>query len=181
MIPQDVIDGYLSSLFGRSEPGQTMHHLLVATANPADGSVLGIPNLEVAVYAIAPTGDVDAEQLLAETIMTAIVWARRKGAVVHFAGLAMEVYTIADDGNEVTENRARLLLAERRLQEHPDAVEMTRLYAACRDGRRWTGGHILTGPKAGTVSGPHARVGGIAPQEKGMHQRLVRAAVGLGH
>ncbi|HCU49983.1 MAG TPA: hypothetical protein DGG94_09325 [Micromonosporaceae bacterium] len=182
MIPDEVIEGYLGMLFGNSEPGQLLHHLLVATAAPADHTALGFPQtdkLKVTIYAIAPTGDVDAGQFVAKTIRTAIVEARRGETVPYFAGLAMEVHTVDDDGNEVTENLARRLGADRKLQDHPAAVEVTLLYAACRDGRRWVGEHLLTGDRAGTVVGPEMRVGAIGPQESGTHQRLVRAAVGL--
>lgn len=182
MIPDDVIENYLSNLFGRSEPGQVIHHLLFATAEPADHTALGLPDpgkLKVAIYAIAPTGDVDADRFVSQTIMAAIAEAHRNKTAVHFAGLAMEAHAVKDDGTEVTGNLARRLVADRKLQEHPGAVEVTRLYAACRDGRRWTGEHILTGPKAGTISGPRLRVGALAPQESGPQQRLVRAAVDL--
>lgn len=83
----------------------------------------------------------------------------------------------------MTENRARLLHAERKLQEHPKAVEATELYAACRDGRRWIGRHILTGPMAGTVGGPLVGLGPLVDGEKRFpYQRLIRRAVGIdGH
>jgi hypothetical protein len=183
VIQDEVIDGYLDNLFGSSEPGQTMHHMLFATAGAADRTALGLPTpdgLKVTYYAIAPTEEVDADQFVAQTIVAAIAEARQKDAVVYFAGLAVEGYAVIDDGTELTENLARRLQADRKLEEHPGAVEVTRLYAACRDGRRWVGEHHLTGPKAGTVSGPQVRVGALARQEGGLHQRLVRAAVGLG-
>lgn len=179
MIPQDVLDGYMSSLFGNSEPGKILHALLVAAADPGAVNALGIPDLAVYWYAIAPTAEVNPEQFIAQTIMASIVQARAKGTEVHFAGLATEAHTVVDDGTEVTENRARVLLADHRLEEHPAAVEVTRLYAACRAGRRWYGVHTLTGPKAGTVAGPYLRWGGLRPEERGLHQNLIRTAVGI--
>jgi hypothetical protein len=182
VIPEEVIDGYLGNLLGTSEPGQTIHHLLLATADPADLTALGFPEpdkLEVSIYAIAPTGDVNADRFVAQTIAAAVTETQRSGAMVYFAGLAMEVHAVIADGSEVTENLARRLQADRKLEEHPGVVEVTFLYAACRDGRRWTGRHVLTGPKAGAISGPTVRVGKLASQEDGQHQWLVRLAVGL--
>ena len=98
---------------------------------------------------------------------------------MHFAGLAMELNEVRSDGTAATENRARLLQSENRLSEHPESVEVTRLYAACSNRRRWVGEHYLTGPKAGVVSGPLIRWGAIGPQEKETHQVLIRAAVGI--
>lgn len=183
MISDDVINGYLGTLLGNSDPGQVIHHLLIAAAEPADRTALGFPDpnkLGVSVYVIAPTGGVDAaDQLVAQAIRAAVVEARQNNRVIYFAGLAMEVYAVEDDGTEVTENLARRLTADRKLEEHPAAVEVTRLYAACRDGRRWTGEHFLTGPKAGTVWGPKVCVGALTARESGLHQRLVREVVGL--
>lgn len=182
MIPDELIEGYLASLLGNSEPGQALHHLMFATAAAADLTPLGIPQtdkLKVHIYAIAPTADVDAGRFITQTIQTAIVEARQRQTLPYFAGLAIEAHTVADDGTEVTENLARRLGADRQLQDHPAAVEVTLLYAACRDGRRWIGEHILTGAEAGTIVGPELRVGAPGPQESGIHKRLVRAAVGL--
>lgn len=182
MISDDKIEGYLDTLFGHSDPGDVMHHLLVASAEPADHNALGLPNpdkLAVTLYAIAPDNTVNADQFVSKTIAAAIAEAHDKQATIYFAALAMEVHAVAADGNEATENLARRLGADRKLQEHPAAVEVTRLYAACRDGRRWTGDHILTGPRAGTIDGPQVRVGVLRRREIGPQQRLIRLAVGL--
>lgn len=182
MIPDDVIEKYLSTLFGNSEPGAVIHSLLVVAADPADHTALGFPDpekLQGTFYAIAPDETVDADQFVSQAITAAAVQAQKDATVIHFAGLAMEAYTVADDGCEVTENLARRLTADRKLSEHPAAVEVTMLYAACRDGRRWGGEHYLTGPKAGTKSGPQVWVGPLAPQERGSRKRLIRAVVGL--
>lgn len=176
MIPQDVIDGYLSGVFGQSEPGAALHRLLVATA-PATSGPLGIPELAVTYYAIDASGDRDPEGFIAKTIMASVVEAFEKSAVVHFAGLTMEVDSV-DTGPSERE-QVDALLAEHRLRDHPAAIEVTRLYAACRDGRRWVGEHFLTGPRAGTVDGPHLRIGGLSPGEKGLHQNLIRRAVAI--
>lgn len=183
MIPDDLVGEYLATLFGRSEPGDRLHHLLLATAEPDGHTALGLPDParhRVTFYAIAPDGgDEDAELFVAKTITAAVVHAREAGATAYFAGLAMEVHAVVDDGNEVTENLARRLHADRKLAEHPSVCEMTWLYAACRDGRRWTGQHYLAGPKAGTICGPTLRTGALTPQEAGTHQWLIRLAVGM--
>lgn len=183
MIPDATIEKYLGSLFGVSEPGQNFHHLLLARgAERGAIGALGLPDpdkLEVRWYAIAPTDEVDAELFVNQTIAVAAMEAQANEAVIYFAGLAMEVYAVDDDGTEVTENLARRLKNDRKLQEHPGAVEVTRLYAACRDGRRWTGEHYLTGPQAGAISGPTVRTGRLTAEESGFDRRLIRHAVGL--
>jgi hypothetical protein len=182
VIPDEVIERYLGTLFGNSEPGQTLHHLLFATADKADHTALGLPRadkLKVTMYAIAPTADVDAAQFVAQTIRKAIADVRQSQTLPYFVGLGMETHAVVTDGNEVTENLARRLHADRQLQEHPAAVEVTLLYAACRDGRRWVGEHFLTGDEAGRVVGPQLCAGAVGPQESGIHKRLIRAAVGL--
>lgn len=182
VIPDDVIERYLSNLFGTSDPGAALHHMLTASAVSNAHTALGLVDpgqLRMTFYGIAPDGNMDTDQFIAQMIMSAVTEARRNEAVIHFIGLARELYAIIDDENEVTQNLARRLKADRKLEEHPAAIEMTLLYAACSDGRRWTGEHFLTGPKAGTIAGPHLRVGALAPQERGSLQRLIRTAVGL--
>lgn len=178
MIPQDTIDGYLACLLGNSEPGAVLHHLLVATTAPGAETALGVPSLSTTIYAIAPESS-DAA-FIARAVMAAVAEAREKKAVIQFAGLASEVFVVMPDGNEVTENRARILGPERRLHEHPSAIEMTTLYAACRDGRRWIGHHFVTGPKAGTIFGPQALTGALYPDERARLRGLICAAVDIG-
>jgi hypothetical protein len=182
VIPDDVIEGYLGVLLGQSTPGQALHHFLIAAADPADCTILGLPQpdkLKVSMYAIAPDSTVDPDRFVAQAMTAAVVELRQNSQVVYFTGLAMEVYGVVNDGTEVTQNLARRLIADRKLEEHPSSFEATRLYAACRDGRRWTGEHFLTGPRAGTILGPTMRVGALMAQESGLHQHVVRAAVGL--
>lgn len=178
MIDQDVVDQYLDTLLGHSEPGQSTHHLLVAVQSPAGSSPLGVTGLEVHLYALVPAGDT-VGRLVAQAIMKAVTDSRLQHTPIHFLGLALEVFAVYDDGDEVTANRAHLLAGEKRLQEHPKAVEVTQMYAACRDGRRWFGKQALTGPNAGQKTGPLLMAGDADIQEGGIHQRLIRAAVGL--
>lgn len=182
MIPDDLLDGYLKGLLGESEPGDAMHRMFVVTADPAGYNALGLPEpgkLSLAVYALALDADSDADEFIGQAILAAMVEADNKGTVIHFAGLAKEIFGVPDSGDEASENLARRLQADGKLHQHPDVAEVTRLYAASRDGRRWTGQRVVTGPDAGSVSEPRPRVGRLADQEIGLHQRLIRAAVGI--
>lgn len=183
MISDDLIDKYLATLLGNSDPGDTMHQLVIAAAKATDCNALGLippDKINLTVYAIANDETVNPENFVGTVIMSAMVETRAAGKLAYFAGLAIEAHAVKDDGNEVTENLSRRLQADRKLEEHPAAIEVTRMYAACRDGRRWTGEHQLTGPNAGTVNGPKLRVGPVVHGwETALTQRLVRAAVGL--
>ncbi len=183
MIPKELVDEYLGVLFGNSEPGQTMHHMLVAVAESAAGSALGFlraDKLEVWMFAIAVVGPDRVEEFIAKTIADATEAARVQGKVPYFVGLTLERHLVVfADRDEVTENRARRMVADQQLHEHPEAVEVTQLYAASRDGRRWSGVHFLTGEQAGKMAGPFLREGPIAAEEDATPQRLVRAMVGL--
>jgi hypothetical protein len=182
-IADDMITDYLSSLLGTSSPGDTMHHLLVVAADPGrPRTPLGLVEpdaLKATLYAIAQDDTVDAQQFIGKVIIGAAVDAHRAGLVIHFAGLALEAYTVwlPNDGDEAAENLARRLSADHKLEEHPSAVEMTKLYAACSDGRRWLGSHALTGPPAGKIDGPELRVGGLAHDEREWYQRMIRTLV----
>jgi hypothetical protein len=182
-VPDDLIDKWLSHLLGQSSPGDVLHHLLVAVADPADQNAFGMPDpdkLQLKMYAIAPTGGVDTDNFIAKQIIGATIEATNDRQLIHFAALGVEYHRVVmsdGGGDEVFENQVRRMQADRKLHEHPKAVEMTQLYAACRDGRRWTGRHYLTGDMAGTIIGPDLRVGALAPDERGLHPKVIRAAV----
>lgn len=177
MIAEDDITRYIDILFGHSEPGAALHHLLVAAADPGDVDAFGMPKSMVSMYAIAPDSN-EPEQFIGKAIISAGIDAYKAGRVILFAGFAKEVNVVdTRTADEATENRARRMQAEGKLSEHPAAVEATWLYAACRDGRRWVGNHFLTGAKAGTIIGPDIRVGGLSADERGFHQQLVRKLV----
>ena len=179
MIPDDAIDGYLSAIFGDSEPGAMLHTMLLAVAEPETGP-LGLPKIATTLYAIDPSGPNGGDPFVAKAIRAAVAEKLREGCVIEFAGLAIEAHIVdIPDNDEVAENKARVMHGDRRLSEHPAAVETTVLFAACRDGRRWTGMHYLTGPKAGTVLGPELHQGTLVDQEQGRYARLIRSAVGI--
>lgn len=185
MIPEDTIDRYIEVLLNNSGPGDTMHQLLIASVEPGGSrNAFGLPDptkLAVSVHGILPTEDVDPEGFIAQTIRAAIAKQAKDKLRPIFAGLSIESYAVIDrPADEVSENRARRMIADGQLEQHSEAVEVTMMYAACRDGRRWAAQHIHTGPRAGDVVGPTTRVGPIEYAERRPVRWLVRSAVGLG-
>jgi len=182
-IAEETLTGYINSLFGYSSPGDTLHHLLIASAAPGSLGPLGVLDsdaLKVTAFVIAPDESVEStERFVDKVIIAAAVEARKEGRVIHFAGLTIEAHTVQlpEDVDERVENLARRLDADGKLEEHPNAIEVTTLYAACGDGRRWVGTHYLTGPEAGRIEGPDLRVGGLAHDERRHHQRMLRKLV----
>jgi hypothetical protein len=156
-IPEDMIKRHLDSLLGNSDPGDSLHHLHVVAADKGATGPLGVVSesaLGVYVYAIAydkASADSrwpNAEAFIRDTIKAAYIDHAKEGRVILFAGMSAEIWGIERGKNDALSER---LLAAGRLQEHPNAVEATYVYAACRDGRRWRGTRYLTGPKAGTT------------------------------
>lgn len=172
----DPMQQVLSMYFGLSDPGDIMHHLVVA--RPTRPNAFGFPDLntlELSVVAIAPAGEGTPEDLIA----SALLRAAGKGPVWG-AALTMETHqVVVDTRDEVAENRMRRMRADRQLDQHPDAVETTTLYAACADTRRWWGTHWLTGPDAGTVDGPNLLEGPPTVWDRGDLSRLIRRTVGI--
>jgi hypothetical protein len=170
----------ISPNFGGSSPGDELHHLVLGVSTP---TALGVPDLGVHVFAIAPADLTEpAEMFVARTIVAAAVETAPKGQI-YLAALTIETHAVhmPEDRDEVTENRARRMRSDERLQDHELAVEQTMLYAAVRDGRRWHGSHYLTGPEAGVVDGPHATgPGERVDADYGMPcSQLIRRTVGL--
>lgn len=183
MIPDDLIHTWLSSLFGKSEPGDSIHSLVIVTERLADISPLGMvadpDKLTSALWTLAPDKTVDGMVFANNAIAKAIVDAKEKDQRIVFAALAMELNAVVyDQPGPIPEHEIQMA-REHRLAEHPEHVEVTRLYAACRDGRRWTGSHWLTGPRAGRIKGPSVLTGPLTPQESGSNARLLRHAVGI--
>lgn len=176
MLSEDTIMRHLDNLLSSSEPGAEIHHLHVVEAPLGAVGPLGLFDEEktrVCVYAILPTGDVDPEEFAMQVVVSAAVEADKRNNVVVFAGLSQEMVGLK---NEDVDDLARRIRAENRsLIEHPKAFEATVLYAACRDGRRWTGRRFLTGDLAGTTEGVETLVG--APDRN--EGAIVRAAPAL--
>lgn len=179
-IPEDMIMRHLDLLLTSSEPGATLHHLHVIAAPPGAIGPLGLPDekqLDVTVYGIAPTGDVDVPHFIAQVIAGAAIEADRKGLAVLFAALSQEVWSV-----DPPDDLCRRLSREGRLPTHPRAAELTMVYGASRDGRRWRGRRWLTGERAGTTEDVDVLVGrpqvGEAP---GMTAApLLRRLAGIG-
>lgn len=179
-IPEDLIMRHLDLLLTSSEPGAILHHLVVVAA-PIVAAVgpLGLPDeaqLKTNIYAIAPDKTVDVERFIAKVIMASAVEAADASTVILFAGLSQEVWTAPMD-----EQTRRLINEHRQLSTHPEAAEVTVVYGASRDGRRWRGRRWLTGPKAGTTQNVDLLVGQSDPHEgNGVTcAPLVRRLVGI--
>jgi hypothetical protein len=185
VISDDMIDKYIDVLFGHSKPGAMLHNFLIVSVDreqPTDALGL-IPTdaLKSALYAIDSVGETPPEALIAQTMTAAVVQRIENRELPVFAGLAIETHAVLKGPrDQAAEQLARQLHGQRRLHEHPDVVEVTMLYAACIDGRRWTGEHILTGPRAGEAPYVTTEVGPLSPYERGQLSYMVRMIVGLG-
>jgi hypothetical protein len=145
LIPEEMITRHINSLL-KSEPGDIMHHLHVVAAPASAIGPFGLPDpekLHATVFAIAPDSSVDPVQFVVETIAAAHLDNIKEDRVAMFAAISQETWTA-----RASDELARRLHHEGRLSEHPDAVETTFVYAACRDGRRWRARRDLTGPGA---------------------------------
>lgn len=165
MIPEDMITRHLNMLLHDSEPGAEMQYLhVVSTPNGAASGPFGIPEeskLEVVIAAIVP--DVPTPQEVPNWIRKACVGIYAKhvneGKTIMFAAVGQEVWTAAND------ELCRKLQAGGSLSEHPEAAEVTIVYGACRDGRRWRGYRYLTGPNASQTAEIQMLIGPSQPTE----------------
>lgn len=147
-IPEEMITLFINSML-TSEPGDIMHRLTVVAA-PAFGP-LGLPveeKLKTSMYAIAPI-DGGAVDLVVKSIARAFTDHHERSETILFAALGQETWTVARRDTAREAAVARRLHREGRLSEHPDAQEVTFVYAVCRDGRRWRARRAVTGPGAG--------------------------------
>ena len=181
-IPEEMIMQHLDLLLTSSQPGDEHHHLHLVAA-PADAvGPLGLVDeskLVVSVYVMVPPPDAgDAQDFLYRAIKEAGRTQDVAGAEVLFAAMSQESWSVL---SPTRDDLADQLIKEGRLSEHPDAAELTTVYAACRDGRRWRSARWLTGPRAGTGPPPQLLTGRASPHEArhvlGAH--LVRELVGL--
>lgn len=167
MISEETITKHLDWLLGQSDPGDALHHLHVVTAPEKSTSPLGVvddKDLAVAVYALAPDDSVNTEDFIAHALYKAAREAAKSDETIIFAGLSQEVWLVESESREAMEE-VRRLSPLGKLHEHPDAVEVTVIYAACRDGRRWRGRRYLTGPKAGQNFSADVLVGPVQRRE----------------
>lgn len=185
MLSEERIKQQLDMLLKSSDPGDSLHHLHVVTSDGKPGP-LGPPaesQLETTVYAIMPVGaDVDPETFTANVVVRAAMENIEKGRMPVFAALSQEMVTVeAPAGHQGPDPVAEEILARGgSLAEHPAAMEVTVLYAACRDGRRWKGRRYLTGARAGEIEEAELLVGRVRPRESVLSVApLIRKLVGL--
>jgi hypothetical protein len=165
MIPEDMITRHLNMLLHDSKPGAQLQYLhVVSTPNDTAVGPFGIPEeskLEATIAAIVP--DAPTPQDVPNWIRKACtgIYAQHAedGKTILFAAIGQEVWTAPAD------ELCRRLQATGSLSEHPEAVELTIVYGACRDGRRWRGHRYLTGPNASRTAELKMLVGPSRPDE----------------
>lgn len=158
-IPEDMIMKHLNLLLTSSDPGDSMSHLHVVAAPYDAVGPLGTVDeklLRTSIYAIDAAGK-DPDEFTVTVIAHAAVEHLEKGESIRFAVLSQEMWALTGKPDKLAEQLHR----EHRLSEHPDADEVTAVYGACRDGRRWYGQRWLTGPKAGPPENLEIHVGPI--------------------
>jgi hypothetical protein len=179
-MPEKMIKDSLELLLTQSDAGDVLAHLHVFTAGPDAIGPLGTVDeskIGLHVYVIdAPEGDPEGfaaahlERVRREKLAA--------GQRVLFAAMSQEAWLVPkDDWDE----QAGRLLAQGRLFEHPKMVEVTLVYGAAADGRRWSGQRWLTGPKAGEFENTFELTGPVAQLEgRGMVcAAVLRRLVGL--
>lgn len=177
------IDSLIGMYFGKSVPGACLHYLVIGVWAGAR-SPLGLPRLTVTVGAIDDTPNGDDWRpgvFIGKSIIGMTVEAMQTGPVV-MAVLTREILAAKLPAGAPASARAELdrLADAGRLQDSPFAEEVTVLYAAHADGRRWHGTHRLTGPSAGQVDGPTGlRVGERHSSDQDPFHQMLRKAVGL--
>jgi hypothetical protein len=181
LVSDERIMKHVELLLGQADPGDAMHGLHVVAL--PDGAVgpLGVPSeeqLKVAVYAIMADVEsgVPVEDFITRVITAAAVEHVGRGEQILFAALSQEMWAVVGP-----DAKAQELSAQGRLREHPRAGEVTVVYAACADGRRWRGRRWVTGPLAGEEAVIEVLVGPAQHNEgQGVtNAPLVRRLVGL--
>lgn len=180
-LPEDMVVTQLNQLLESSDPGQELHHLHVVTSDGKPGP-LGPPTpdqLETTVYAIMPVGpDVDPDVFTQNVVVSAAIENIKKARLPVFAALSQEMWQIPRESWD--EQAEKLASSGGSYGEHPAAIEVTVLYGACRDGRRWTGRRYLTGSRAGETEQIELLVGRPRPREGLVSPApLIRKLVGM--
>lgn len=154
MISEDSIKKHLDWALHQADPGDDLHHLFLFTAPPDALTAFGtvdedkVKGMMFVIAAMTGSGEtsMSPEQLIQATIKRLRDQFRKSSEQVIFAVLSQELWRLDRAGDDPLADE---LLAQGRLQEHPDVTEATMIYAVCRDGRRWRGQRFLTGPRAG--------------------------------
>lgn len=180
MIPEEMMTEHLTWLLESSEPGAALHHLHVLSA-PAGPLGIDYDKIKVLVAALAADDSEPVQQFIARAIIKIGLDVAEADEKVIFAGISQETWMIEGRGVKSLMQARRLHAEGKSFGEHPDACEVTALYAASADGRRWRGQRWLTGPKAGTNENVTVLVGPARPAEEGpVHcASFIRAMVGL--
>lgn len=176
-IPEEEITKQLNHLLTSSDPGDSYAHLHVvaAPAAPATGEP-DIDKRETSVYVLACDNTMDPREMYILAIAKAAVDHTERGFVVLFAAFKQELLSVDPFDDEAR----RLISTGGTLEDHPNVGELTAVYAAARDGRRWSATRWVTGPNAGDTEAFTTITGTPAPHEGfGISCRAIRKIVGI--
>jgi hypothetical protein len=181
VLSDDRVMKHLNLLLAGSDPGDEAHGLHVVSVEADAVGPLGAPSedqLKTAIYAIIADTQpgVSVEDFITRVITGAAIDHGARGEQILFAILAQEMWSVVGGDDLAVE-----LSAQGRLREHPRAAEVTVVYGACADGRRWRGRRWLTGPQAGETEGVEVLTGPAQRNEgQGIaNAPLIRRLVGL--
>lgn len=172
------IMSHLDFHLNQGEPGKSLHHLTVVQAQITAFGTADYDNVTVTLNAMAQVGPGTFGELLAGTVLRSVAEAKQEKRIIVFAALSQELVVLPRDAPDQDLGR-RLIAQGRPLTEHPHGQEVTMLYAACEDGRRWRGRRYLTGPMAGITEqadllvGPPQRGEGRGIEGEALVRRLV--------
>lgn len=175
-IPDEEIDKHLNFLLTNSDPGDVLGAMHVVAAPRGPRGRPDIDKRETSVFVMACDNTMAPEDFVILTIANTALRFKDSGHTPLWAGLKQEMLSV-----EPFDDQARKLVsAGRSLSEHPRGGEITVVYAAASDGRRWLGRRWLTGPHAGTVEEPTI-IGGPQNQNEGFGymSRAIRKLVGI--
>lgn len=177
-IPDEEITKHLNFLLNNSDPGDTLGglHIVVAPIG-ADGQP-DVDKRETHVYVLAcdENAEVKPSQLAVLTIANAALQYQEQKKLPLFACIKTEAWGV----EPFDELAQQMRDTGRPYSEHPNAGEITVIYAATRDGRRWDGRRWISGPQAGTTDGPNQFTRPIAADEGlGIMAPAIRKLVGL--
>lgn len=179
-IPQEEIDRHLNFLLTSSDPGDTIGGLHIVVAPIGKDGNPDVDKRETHIFALAcdENAEFKPSQFAVLTIAGAALRYQDEKKMPLFAGIKTEAWAV-EPFDELAE---QMRLTGRPYSEHPNAGEITVVYAAARDGRRWDGTRWLTGPHAGVTEGPNQFTDPIKPEEGvGIIARAIRKLVGLPH
>lgn len=175
-IPDEEIDKHLKFLLNNSDPGDTLDAITVVAAPRGPDGEPDVDKAQTYVFVLACDDSMKPSDFAVVTIANAAVRYEEEGKVPLFAALKIEAWSV----EPFDELAQQLRAAGRPYSEHPNAGEITIVYAAARDGRRWDGRRWLTGPHAGTTEGPTQFTSDIHHDEGPGHPaRAIRKLVGI--